>query len=227
LSRDKSWAKITMKDVKTIFMMFCSAIALGSSWAISAEIPRKIESLVSPKIFQEVMNDRRIEALGHLENHHYLVHAVMLVKASLTQTRATLTHYDLYAQMIPYIDRSDYMAPEHLLWVEGGVWKFRISSWLKFEEKSPEWIHFRITRGHFAGMTGDIYFENRGEKGTLVYFGGEQTASDFPPKFIIERGAEIVFGFTASRMRSYIESLKHKEFEKNDDSSTPRPRSHL
>jgi hypothetical protein len=163
-----------------------------------------------------------------LEGHHYSVRALVLIKASFAQTHDALTDYSLYAKMIPYIDRSDYTPADQMLWVEGGIWKFKLSSHLKFETKSPEWIKFRVVSGHFAGMEGNIYFEPEGEKGTLVLLDAEQTAEEFPPKFIIEQGAQIVFGFTAKRMRSYIEGLKNKEFEKNDESnSTPRPRSHL
>ena len=81
---------------------------------------------------------------------------------------------------------------------------------MRFEERGDRWIHYEIVGGHFTGLSGDIFFESWGEKGTAVYFGGEQQGAEFPPKFVIERGAEIVFGFTAKRMRSYIEGLAHE-----------------
>ena len=106
----------------------------------------------------------------------------------------------------PLCRQDDLFADHAVLDIEGGVWKFRLRSWVRFEERADRWIHYLIVGGHFTGLEGDIYFESAGEKGTLVYFHGDQQGKHWPPKLVIERGAEIVFGFTAGRMRKYLES---------------------
>jgi hypothetical protein len=125
--------------------------------------------------------------------------------------------------------------------LKGGIWKWKLSSILRFEEKGDRWIHFQIVGGHFTGMTGDIFFEPQtGTPDTLVYMRGNQFGSHWPPAFILEQGAQIVFEFTAKRMRSYLESVPENstaDTQENTQSSLrsgrsnndqiPQPRSHL
>jgi hypothetical protein len=175
-----------------------------------------------------MVGDRDVLTRAHLEDEpgggeQYSYHAAMLVHAGLDRTRRILTDYQLYSKIIPYVDRTDFSPATRILNVEGGIWKFRLHSLVRFEERGSRWVRYRIVGGHFTGLEGDIYFEPLGEKGTLVYFDGAQRAKDFPPKFVIERGAEIVFGFTAKRMRSYVESNEDATHEKD----LPQPRSHL
>jgi hypothetical protein len=128
----------------------------------------------------------------------------------------------------------------HLLTLKGGIWKWKLHSILRFEEKSDRWIHYQIVGGHFTGMTGDIFFEPvsgaQSSTGTLVYMRGSQQGTQWPPAFILEQGAQIVFEFTAKRMRSYLESVQANSSGKagNDTRSgrsqndeIPKPRSHL
>jgi hypothetical protein len=179
---------------------------------------------------KEIVASASLERLSEGPQSRYSFYAGMLVGASLSQTSKILMDYQLYVQMIPYIKKAEYSPQTHLLRLEGGIWNFKLQSQIEFTEKSNRWIRYRIAAGHFSGLEGNIYFEPVGEKGTLVYFSGEQTATRWPPQFVIERGAEIVFGFTARRMRSYIESQKKVEKGVQSDPSrpeVPRPRSHL
>ena len=138
----------------------------------------------------------------------YSVYAAMLVHEGLRKTREILTDYRLYVKMIPYIDRADYTPSTHLLHMEGGIWKWRQNSLIRFDERGDRWIHYEIIAGHFTGLNGDIYFEPEGEKGTAVYMTGALDGRSWPPAIVLERGAEIVFGYTGAHMRSYIESQK-------------------
>lgn len=159
----------------------------------------------------------------------YSFYAAMLVRAGLEKTRKILTDYQLYPKMISYVDLAQYSPPTHILRVEGGIWKFRLASWVQFDEKSDRWIHFKVVGGHFRGLTGDLFFEPKGDAGTAVYFRGEQQGRSWPPQFVIERGAEIVFGFTARRMRSFIEASKSNSGANDDskDKEVPQPRNSL
>ena len=204
--------------------------------------------MLKPEISRKVLEDRLIETHASLdkidggERKRYSFHAVMAVHAPIERTHRILTDYSLYSKMIPYIDEADYSPATHLMKLRGGIWAFRLASQLRFSERSDRWIHFDIIGGHFTGLAGDIFFESAGEKGTLVYMKGEQQGSGFPPAFVIERGAEIVFSFTARKMRSYIESQseapqEHKQDWRGQpeppptggkiDGEVPKPRSHL
>jgi len=143
------------------------------------------------------------------ETKRYTFYAAMLTRAGLAKTRRILTDYRLYSKMVPYVDKAEFDEKTRILRIEGGIWAFRL----------------------------DIFFESQGEKGTVVYFGGEQLGRRWPPAFVIERGAEIVFGFTAKKMRSYIESPESDapdpekgpkpDERKKDPDTVPQPRRRL
>jgi hypothetical protein len=221
-------------------LIFVLLSSVHSSWASSSSaVKPEIRSLLKPAVYERVMKDRQIMTHASLDelpkpssSKKYSYYACMLVHASVQKTHRILTDYQLYSKLIPYIDRAKYDPKTHLLDIQGGVLGWVLHSWVKFEERGDSAIHYSIVQGHFQGLSGDIYFESRAEKGTLVYMAGEQVQKDWPPKFILERGAEIVFGFTARRMRSYIESpdsgntdvgSKKDERQKNDSTNTAVP----
>jgi hypothetical protein len=65
-------------------------------------------------------------------------------------------------------------------------------------------------------MSGAMKFQQLEPGKTLVMFEGELTAdaqARFPPKLIVEQGAEIIFGLTGRRVRSLVEDF---QFEPQD-----------
>lgn len=141
----------------------------------------------------------------------YDFYVAVLVKASLKRTREVLTNYQVYSELVPYISRAEFFPASKMLHVEGGIWKYRINSRIRFEERGERWIRYRIVSGHFRGMLGEIVLEplgDGGKDGTLVFMYGQSIANRFPPAFVIEQGAQVVFGFTANRIRTFIESGK-------------------
>jgi len=210
--------------VKALFALFRVALAITPpAWGGGPQTlePPLISTLLKPQLLKKVMGDLEVvvhATLDGLENapsnaplKKYSIYASMLVRSSVREAYAALTNYRLYPQLVPFIESADFSPITHMLLLEGGIWHFRLSSQIRFEEHLGRWIHFDVVDGHFTGLSGNIYFESKGERGTLVYFSGEKAGVMWPPKFVIERGAEVVFGFTAQRMRSYIESTKKVE----------------
>jgi hypothetical protein len=200
----------------------------------------EIASLLKPEALRRIVDSREIVTHASLDEiqpgselRRYSIYAAMLVHASLSRTRAILTDYRAYAKIVPYIDKAEFIHEPDLLAIEGGIWKFKLRSNVHFEERARNWISYRIVAGHFQGLAGDFFFESRGEKGTLVYMRGEKTgpSKDWPPKFVIEKGAEIVFDITSKRMRSYVEDSKTElpgsPGPGSAPSNLPQPRSHL
>jgi hypothetical protein len=184
------------------------------------ESPPRIVDLLKPAIYKKVLGERDIEVHASLDDltdskspqsvmKKYSIYAAMFVDSNVKHTHAVLTNYALYPQMISYVDRADYDATTHVLTIQGGIWHYVLRSRVKFDERSEGWIHFTVIQGDFFGLQGDMYLEQieAGPKGlgTLAYLHGEVTGAKWPPALIIEKGAEIVFGFTAQHMRSYIE----------------------
>lgn len=217
-----------------------------------------IASVVKPQLQKRLLEERDIltsATLGDADAsaaRRYRFYAAMHVRSSIKQAREILTDYALYAKMVPYVDKAEYTPASRILNIEGGIFGFKLISSVRFEEKGENWIRYRVVAGHFTGLSGDIVFESQGERGTAVMMRGELLGNAWPPKFVIERGAEIVFGFTAKRMRSYIESQKSeavsrsapkteeteptqpikpiqpiKKKSDHGDREVPQPRSHL
>jgi len=209
-----------------------------STSSVSTGVP-KVAVLLNPEVLKRVMEDRDVMAHASLNSYEspavalkqgptplispttatlkkYSFYGVMRVRAGLALTRRILTDYSLYPKMISYIDQADFNPVTSVLWVQGGIWHWRLSSRVHFESRELGWIHFTVIAGHFAGLQGDFYFEPlppppgaRVSEETLVYFRGEKIGAEWPPAFVIEKGAEIVFGYTGRHMRSYIESQKY------------------
>jgi hypothetical protein len=204
------------------------ALAAPSPIPTAASAP-EIRELINPKAYERAIREREIMTHATLDDlpgagdfKKYAFYSAMLVHSSVTRAREVLTDYKLYAEMIPYIERAVFNEKLKILDLEGGIWKFKLASKVRFEEKGPRWIRYSIIAGSFTGLSGDILFESSGEKGTLVYIRGEQVGKEWPPAFVITRGAEIVFGFTAKRMRSYLESpIK----DKTHGQELPQPKS--
>lgn len=191
--------------------------------------PPPVSTLLRPDLYKKLIDDRDIPTSATLDSDAglYSFYAAMRVGAELPRARRILTNYSLYSEIVPYVDRTVYSPITRRLELEGGIWKFRVHSLVRFDERSERWIHFEIVGGHFKGLAGDMFFESIGEKGTLVYMRGQQAGRQWPPKFIIERGAEIVFGFTANRMRKYLESGEDRKNKEPNEQKLPQPRSRL
>lgn len=222
------------------------SIVTGSASAAGREAAPAIQSLLKPEIYQRIVKNREITTYANLKSvqtptptqelKEYSFYAAMQTRAGMTKTRQVLTDYQLYSKLIPYVDEANYQPSTHLLTLKGGIWKWKLHSILRFEEKSDRWIHYQIVGGHFTGMTGDIFFEpvpsSQSDTGTIVYMRGSQQGSQWPPAFILEQGAQIVFEFTAKRMRSYLESVQANPQDtqrsgRSQNDEIPKPRSHL
>jgi hypothetical protein len=204
---------------------------------VKSNDPPSISTLLKPLTLKKVLEDKEIVVHAALESlpdglhKKYAIYASMLVNSNVREAYTALTDYKLYAELVPFVESAVFSPITHTLLLEGGIWNFRLSSQILFAEQLDRWIHFDILAGHFTGLRGNIYFESKGEKGTLVYLDGEHFGTKYPPTFIIEQGAEIVFGFTAQRMRSYIESTKKaQQGAKHGDPQQrqiPEPRNRL
>ena len=136
----------------------------------------------------------------------YTLSNAMLVNAGVARTRDELTHFDRFAGMVPYIDRSDWDPKTRRLLISGAIWKYRLQALLQFRPTTADRWEFEIIEGHFLGMKGFMQFEAAGPARTLVVFAGRIEGRQFPPRFVIERGAEIVFAVTGRRVRSLVEA---------------------
>ena len=227
-------------DIPYDYMVFRIFLLLAVFLTCSsgrADAPPKICSLLKPVVCNRVIQDREIMTHASLDEVSgpllpgqkrmvYSYYAVMLSRASLSSAKKVLTNYPLYAELVPYVNSVFYNPVTKVVHVSGGIWKWMLSSKVRFEEKGERWLHYSIVDGHFKGLEGDIFFESQGENGTIAYFRGRVTGNEWPPRFVIERGAEIIFGFTASRMRSYIESAD-KNIQGDKNGQVPQPRRRL
>ncbi len=219
----------------------------GHSAQLKVDVPETgCESQYTAPQLKSMIEDRDVNAQARLDQDYYGFKAAMLVHTSVDVAYKVLTDYAVYKKLVPYIDRTDFDPSTKRLILEGGIWKFRLSSLIEFSETPGKLVRYRIIAGHFAGLTGEMRFEGKGEKGVLVCFKGGVSGTQWPPRFVIERGAEIVFGFTAKRMRSYMESQEEQgtndardamkatnrekgasPYDSKDSKSIPQPRKRI
>ena len=209
-----------------LFLEFPSFSFGAEAKKVDPKVP-SITELMKPNAYKKMIEDRDVISYATLDRidpdtkadpplKKYRFYAGVLIHASLQRTRAILTDYKIYSKIVPYIDKTEFKSETALLDLQGSFLSFQLKSIVHFIERTREWIQYKIVGGHFTGLVGNMYFETLGEKGTAVYFDGEHSGWHWPPAFIVEKGAEIVFGFTARRMRSYVESSTYVENEKDE-----------
>lgn len=191
-------------------------LSLLASVALASEAP-KIESLLKPEVLKRVKAEREVRTYAKLENERYHFYAAMSVRSSIATARETLTTYSLYQEMVPFVSRSEKQGD--LMRIEGGIFGWKLASSVRIETVNPQWLRYRIVEGHLRGLSGRVLFERSGERETVVYFDGELTGKNWPPTVVMERGAEIVFGLTADRMRNLIEKREHHGESKEGESA--------
>ncbi len=188
----------------------CMGIAASASLQAS-----RIQSLLSSQDYEALIEDDETYVttkLGKTPNPPFLetyqAGAAFTINAPVSVTRDILTRYEVYEKLIPFIDDIKVIEAPAKVAIEGGILGWKMLSLIQFHDKDPGWIHFVVTQGTFAGMEGDFYFEaKRGHQNTsLVYFRVMQSDEHFPPRFIMESGANMILRNTANKMREYIES---------------------
>ena len=205
--------------------------------------PPQIKLLLKPESYNRIVENREVMTSASLDTDEaepgktplkrYQFYSSMLVRADMTYVRKILLDPESYRHMIPFLDHLTFDPKTNILEMKGGIWRFKLHSFVRIEDRGLKWIHYQIIRGHFTGLVGDAYMEDLGVRGTLVYLQG-QIRSDgkkWPPPFVMQRGAEIVFSFTGKKIRSHIESQKRMSSDVNrkdsNDDTIPQPRSHL
>jgi len=212
-------------------------VAAPASSDLGLPLPPSVQALLGPSGLalnaadqKSVLREREVFARARLEGNRYRIQNVMLVHGGIVRTREAMTQFDRFAGMVPYIDRSDWNPVTQRLLVAGGIWKYRLQSLLQFSKKTPDLWTFEVVGGHFIGMKGAMQFETAAPGQTLVVFSGQVEGEHFPPRWVIERGAEIVFAVTGRRVRSLVEEFNPTD-PKHDASATaqkiPQPRRRL
>lgn len=214
---------------------------LGVGWILLSFIVSKpeafaekshISSLLKDTVLKRIVENREVMSHavlhdpdpkpGSNQDRRYEYYASMLIRATPKHTQKVLTQYELYEKFVPFVDQARFDSKKNLLELAGGIWNFKLRSFIQFKEVGKTAIHFRIVKGSFQGMTGKVLFEPWGERDTLVYLGGEQVGKEWPPQFILEKGAEVVFSITGKKMRSLVEEKKVGETQPGN-SGLPQP----
>lgn len=194
--------------------IFIAVWAFTVMAASSAPPNPRIHSLLKPQEYAALVQDDKTLITTELSKspdppflQAYQAGAAITTKAPVAITRRILTHYEIYGELIPFIDYVKVLEDPSQASIKGGIFGWKMISLIQFQNKDPGWVHFIITQGSFKGMQGDFYFEEkpRQPNASVVYFHVQHIAQQFPPRFIMELGARIILSFTANRMQAYIE----------------------
>lgn len=213
------------------------AVALSDYRASGVQFPAGFLD----KNLKDVLEEREVYTQAALSTPDYRFISAMKVHARVEQTKRVLTQaFEIYASEVPYVQTAEWDPIKKALHVVGGVWKYMLSSWVRFEDKpgfssqSPgaERVGFKVIDGHFTGLEGDLLFfplesSPNGvtfKGGTLAVIQGKHSAPQWPPGIVMEQGAALVMNFTAKRMRRYIENINENTKPNPSQSSLPQPR---
>ncbi|MBL7715707.1 MAG: hypothetical protein JNL01_09590 [Bdellovibrionales bacterium] len=195
-----------------------------SSLAFALESP-----LQSPEIKKRIIEDREIMTQAKLDGDDYSFYAGMQVNASPTTALDRLTDYPAYQKMSRFVTRSEKL-PNGWVRIEGGVFGFRLESSVqvdrKVEASGIERLDYVIREGGLLGLRGQVRVEALPKKGSWIVFDGKLRGKNWPPAFVMERGAEMVFGFAARFMRKSMETEKDDDVPRKFEEA-PRPRKKL
>ena len=144
---------------------------------------------------------------------NYTFFATTLLPAWLGLSREVLTDYTVFKEIVPFVNGAEYDAKARVLDLRGGIWGFYLHSLVRFTERHERWIQYEIIGGSFRGLKGDLVFESRGEKGTVVVLTGDLEGTEWPPALVMEQGAILVLTRTAANMKSYIIDKKRSLFD--------------
>jgi len=231
---------VVMKSILIILLGL--ALFLGNTDEADAKKIKRpqptIQSLLKANIYQELVRNREIvthaafEDKKNLKKDHsyYEFYVSMMVRADYGLARKLLLDAEIYARLVPLVDKASWNKKTRVLDIAGGVMGYRMHSQILFIEESENWLSFTFIGGTFTGMKGTILFEDRGEKGTLVYFGGHHSSRRWPPKIVMTLGGEIAMSVTGRSMRKYIETQnKPGRIKKNEprQKKFPQPRGYI
>ncbi|MBN20955.1 MAG: hypothetical protein CL678_06650 [Bdellovibrionaceae bacterium] len=208
-------------------MKILLGIAMGC--AINAH-GQWIQNHVKSSVFERVTKKNEEIAYADLyslkQKKGYRFYTLFKARASLRRTREVLTNYSKYSEWIPRVKRSIYDPKTNILEIAGGIFGYELHSWAQMKEVDPETIEFKVVKGHFLGLTGRIKFEAYQGMWSLAYLEGEMKPRNWKisvPSFVLEKGAEIVLGFSSKKMRELIEAEVPQKGQTHG-SEVPQPR---
>lgn len=238
-----------------LLLLLSVAWAFGGAPARAAA-PTEAELLArwpggaGPALARELREDRAVVARARLGEptagpggapvegapRVYEVSALMETRRAPATVARWLTDGARYPAIVSYITRATPTPREETragwrgYWVEGGIFGYWMRSRVEMREREPGRTEFEVREGHFLGMTGRMTFaaveRDRGVE-TLTLFESSYSAAVFPPRFVLERGAEIVFGWAGRRMRNWIESHEENRAPPALGPVLPQPRRSL
>jgi len=212
-------------------------VQVGSADEKKSEIQGKVKK----EVFEKADSSREIFSYAHVEKTtvkkmpapkiDYSFYVLAKIGQSIPFTQKVLTQYHLYSELVPFVDKTEFDPKTKTMKVEGGIWKYRLKSLIKVHEITVNKIEFKVIQGHLTGLICHLILEpSLDGRSTRVYFGGElhTFSKNSPPSWVLEKGAEIVLGFTAKKMRSKVESEARsviiKKKENSEGAEIPKPR---
>lgn len=212
------------KDVKKMKQLFVIANVLVlflNASAGAAESP-----VSSAEVRKRIVEEREIITQAKLKGEKYSFWAAMQVNTSPKVAVDRLTDYPSYRQMSRFVTRAEIL-PNGWVRIEGGVFGFRLESSVdvrrKTEGPDTEKLEYVIREGSLIGLKGSVRVEALPKKGSWIFFDGELRGKNWPPAFVMERGAEMVFGFAAQFMRKSMETERPDHAQQTG----PQPRKKL
>lgn len=208
--------------VTVVTLLLCFALSGVIPEKASAKVVRphddkrpRITSLIGAEDLRRMIHRRtilsdstliKLDRKDDADVRQYDFFAAMMVNADMERTRQVVMDYRTYSKLVPYISETTFYPELSMLLVMGGIWRYQLAALVQFHEQHEQWIEYHLIRGHFQNLAGDILFEPVDAKRTLVLIRGKRVGEGYPPRLVVENGAELVFRHTARQLRHEIEN---------------------
>ncbi len=111
-----------------------------------------------------------------------------------------------------FIKKVKYDAVSHKLYMHSVAFDYHAKMWMLVgfvEDKSKKSITFKVVKGVFSGMTGEISFKELPKNKSQIELLAAYNYIDLAiPSFFIEFGLEVIIQKVAVKMRSFIEGYR-------------------
>lgn len=184
----------------TLLVCFC----------LSSVSASEIRGLLKPEVYRKVSQGTDVISHASLGkpgadgNREYRFYAVMKARASPKDSSRRIQKFERYPGWISYVEKAEWKPQSNTLHLEGGVWDFKLRSEVKIGNPRPGEMTYQVVAGHLTGLKGRVLFEAVNDRESLIYLSGERRAAEWPPAFVMERGAEMVLSFAGRKLRGSV-----------------------
>ncbi len=202
-----------MSQLKNLFWISIIFFPLTSFAELSEQdispTKPKLEELLKPKSIHRMIEDKDVTVNSEwVDEKGFQYIAGMLVSASYTFTRRTISDYSVYPKVSSSIKKFEYVEKTKMIEMIAEAGGYRAHSFIKVEDKYFDEINYEVVKGDMLGFKIITRLWKKESKTMLTMSGKLPNAKDMFPvalRLIAVPLSEMLLGVASGNFRSYIE----------------------